>query len=387
MEAEVEITGLAHGGEGVCRIDGQVCFVAYALPGERARVRVVRRAKNVLWAAVEEIIEPSPERETPCCPKFGECGGCTWLNFAYPAQAAWKRRVVHDCLARIAGVDVAPDWAEDADLRLGYRTRARFHAGAGRFGFAAQRSHEVVDIAQCPLCHPALNNALGRVREAGVKDSVELVVHPDGDEVLVWLPHPEARLKGVFPQCGWPGRRGPRAAFIFDGVPVVNGTFSQSSLLLNRVLARVVRELVGEPASLLDLYCGAGNLSLQFAPGARVLGLDIESAAVEAAAALGRGEYRVGDETAFREAIAAEPWPVILLDPPRTGAKAIAAALATSAAAAIVYVSCDPATLARDVKTLAQAGWTLKRAVAVDMFPHTAHVETACRLERQDGLD
>jgi len=168
---------------------------------------------------------------------------------------------------------------------------------------------------------------------------------------------------------------------LFDGVPVVNGAFSQSSLLLNRVLVRTVRELAGDAMSMLDLYCGSGNLSLSLAPRGRLLGLDLCRDAIDAANAVRPGAYRRGDEHAFRDALRL-PWELVLLDPPRMGAKAIAQDLAVCPANAIVYVSCDPATLARDLKIIMAGGWRLTRAVAVDLFPCTAHIETVCRLER-----
>src|SRR5690606_28505311 len=129
MDAVVDITGVAHGGDGVCRIDDRVCFVPYALPGDRLRIVVEREAKGVLWGVLADIVEPSPHRQdaTGCCPVGRHCGACGWLHFAYPAQAEWKRRIVLDSLQRIARVEADVEWVEDPELRLGYRTRAEFH--------------------------------------------------------------------------------------------------------------------------------------------------------------------------------------------------------------------------------------------------------------------
>jgi 23S rRNA (uracil1939-C5)-methyltransferase len=381
MNPIIEITRVAHGGEGIGHIDGQVCFVNGALPGDRVQVAVTRRSKQAVWADIERIEEPSPDRIASCCPLFETCGGCNWLHFAYPAQAEWKRRIVHDCLTRLAGVDHAPDWVEMPELRLAYRTRARFHAGAGRLGFYTEGSHDIVDIMQCPLCHEKLNAAIPALREARVTGPIEVAVNPEGDEVLVWTAGPHRRLKNLFPLAQSQGDP-QRNEFRFDGRPIVNGAFSQSSLLLNRLLVKTVEELAGSPATVLDLYCGNGNLSLGLARTASVLGIDQEKVTVKAAAALGKGQYRTGNEGAFRHAIQEKPWDLILLDPPRTGAKAIAPTLASCKAKAIVYVACDPATLARDIQTLHTGGWQLTRAIALDLFPNTAHVETVCRLDR-----
>ncbi len=165
-------------------------------------------------------------------------------------------------------------------------------------------------------------------------------------------------------------------------MPVVNGSFAQSSLLLNRLLVRHVHALIGDATSILDLYCGCGNFSLALADGRRIVGLDHDGAAIMAADRRDRGEYRIGDEEEFKTHIGDSAWDVILLDPPRAGAKRIMRALATCDAEAIVYISCDPATLARDAAVLVRGGWSVDRLTMVDMFPHTAHIECVARFRR-----
>ena len=374
------IASVAHGGHGVCRIAGQVCFVAQGLPGDVVRVRVAKETKGVLWGVIEEVVEASPDRTAPCCDRFGVCGGCFWLHFAYPAQGQWKRRIVHDCLERIAKISCDVTFEENPELRLGYRTRAEFHSDDGRLGFYAPESHTVVDIRTCPLCHERLNQALERLRGARTQDAIEIVVNPEGPEVLVAAKRPSRSLCESFEFVNASGDAAPHR-FVFDGVPIVNGAFSQASLLLNRLLVGVVARMAAGASRVLDLYCGNGNLSLGLSEASRVLGIDQSRVAVEAANAAGRGEYRTGGETEFRRALK-EPWDVVVLDPPRTGAKGVAEVLAGSACGRIVYVSCDPATLARDLKTITARGWRLAEAVALDLFPNTAHVETVCLLER-----
>lgn len=382
VEAAVEAAG--HGGEGIARVDGRTCFLADALPGDRVQARIGPEKRGVLHGSVEAVLEPSPHRREPNCPVFDACGGCSWLNFAYPGQAEWKRRIVEDCLRRIGGLELETDWAEDPTLRLGYRTRATFHGDGRAWGFYARGSHDVVDIGACPLCHPRLNAAFERLRAIPMRGSVELTVDPEGEPVLAWTREDAAPVREVFGHVNGPGDE-ERASFVFDGLPIVNGAFSQSSLLLNRVLRRVVHDALGEPERLLDLYCGNGNFSLDVRAN-RVLGLDHNRAATAAAASLASGvpshAYRAGGEEAFAEALAAESWDAVVLDPPRTGARAVMEPLSRVDAERLVYVSCDPATLARDAKTLAGAGWRLERAVCVDMFPQTPHVETVARFAR-----
>ena len=381
------ISSLAHGGHGICRIAGQVCFVAYGLPGDVVRVRVVKASKGVLWGVIEEIVEASPDRmpqpgcvPQPGCPKFGACGGCAWLHFAYPAQAQWKRRIINDCLQRIAKVECDVAFEENTELRLGYRTRAEFHAYEGHLGFYAPESRTTVDIEHCPLCHEHLNHALERLRTLPVQGSIEVIVNPEGSEIMIASKRPHRSLREAFDCVNALDDSKPHQ-FLFDGVPIVNGAFSQSSLLLNRLLISVVLRMTCGASSVLDLYCGNGNLTLQLSREVRVLGLDHNRPAVQAANDIGRGAYRAGNETDFRRALK-DTWDVVLIDPPRTGAKNIADALAESPCNKIVYVSCDPATLARDLKTITGRGGRLLEVVALDLFPHTAHSETVCRLER-----
>lgn len=382
-EFEAEITGCAHGGHGVCRTEeGRVAFVSHALPGDRVRVRVTRETRGVLWGQIARVIAPSPHRIKPECRHARTCGGCAWLHFAYPAQGEWKRQIVKDSLCRLANIDLDVDWLENPAFRTGYRTRAEFHAENGLLGFYKAGTHTVVDVVECPLCHPRLNETLTHLRGIRLQDSVEITVNPEGEEVFLWAKRPSAMLRRAFPIVGSPADKEEPASFLFDGVPIVNGAFSQSSLILNRQLTALVKEWAGKPDSVLDLYCGNGNFSLQLAA-PHTLGLDHNRAAVRAANRLEQGEYRPGNEEAFKAAIQDRPWDLIIIDPPRTGAKDIADTLVNADAEKLIVVSCDPATLARDLKTFTTGGWQLETVAAVDMFPHTWHVETVCHLTRK----
>jgi 23S rRNA (uracil1939-C5)-methyltransferase len=349
------------------------------------------RKKGTLWAEIEKIIEPSPHRVSPACPYFGKCGGCNWLHFAYPAQGEWKTRLVEEALRRMAGVECAVEFREDATLRTAYRTRAEYHTFSGRVGFFARNSHRVVEIAQCPLCHPALNEAAGLLRGMLTEGSCELTVNPAGDDVLAWFPRASRmrpRWRQAFPQGFREADSGPRPCFTHDGVSVVCGGFTQASLLLNSLLRDTVRECAEGAATIFDAFCGSGNLSAPFArEGRTVLGMDHNRAAVAAANTVlpdGTASYEVGDETEMADAIRERAWDAIILDPPRTGARLLATALADANAKRIVYVSCDPATLARDIKVIASGGWMVSRVIALDLFPNTAHVETVAVLTREE---
>lgn len=372
----VEITGLGTGGEGVGRIDGEVVFVSGALPGDRVTLVGLEKRRGTLRGSVGDVIEPSPHRVAANCPVFGECGGCTWLDFGYPAQGEWKRRIVQDCFQRIARIEVSPEWLEEPSLRLGYRTRATFHPAEAGWGFYARGSHAVVPIESCPLSHPKLNRAFSMLRGVQGTADLTITVNPEREEALIWSESEQPALKKVFPSAQAEGVAGNRNFFEFDGIPIVNGTFAQSSLLLNRLLRELVAENLGEPASLLDLYCGSGNFSLPWVAKAEVIGVDSSGPAVMAAFRKSGADYRVGNEAAMCTLIQERAWDAVLLDPPRIGAQKAAGALRNALCGRIVYVSCDPATLARDSRELAAAGWKLQRIAVVDMFPNTPHIET-----------
>ncbi len=381
MEHTLEITSLAHGGDGVGRVEGQVCFVPLGLPGDTLRVKVRRQSKKALWAELVEVLEASPHRTTPVVPNHDRCGSAPWAHFAYPAQGEWKQRIVKEALERIAGVETDLEWAEDPELRLGYRTRAEFHGDGKLFGFFARGTHDIVDTEESPVCHRAMNRTLKQLRSLQLKGTVTVTVNPEGEDVLVWTKFTQRRLKHRFPLANTPDDD-RRTQFDFDGVPIVNGAFSQSSLLLNRLLVHTAHGAIGKPVSLLDLYCGNGNLSIGLAGKTNVVGMDHTRPAVQAARRASGADYRSGGEDKMLKLIRKDEWDTILLDPPRAGAKVLMPALAPCHARAIVYVSCDPATLARDVKTLTEGGWKLTRTTVVDMFPYTPHIETVCRLER-----
>ncbi len=383
--SEILIERVVPGGDGLGRVDGEVCFVPYALPGDHLSITAPKRRGGVLRATISNVIVPSPARIAAACQVFGTCGGCTWLHFAYPAQAEAKRALVADCFRRIARCEVQPGWVEDASLRFGYRTRATFRAAKGRSGFLAARSHDIVDIAECPLCHPRLNEALATLRKSGFEGEFEITVNPEGSETLVWVNDRVDEVSRLFPLTNSSRDGVARHQFIFDGVPIVCGAFAQSSLLLNRMLVRAAQAAIGDGETLLDLYCGNGNFSLGLAASRSVKGIDHNRAAIAAAQAIRPGVYEAGDEGAFVRAIGSAAWDAILIDPPREGAKAIMPALAGNRTRRIVYVSCDPATLARDAKVLFDAEWDLVSLDAVDMFPQTFHVECVAAFVRRPG--
>ncbi len=391
MLESIEITGMAHGGEGVGRVNGQVCFVTGAVPGDVVQINVIKATSKALWGDVACVVTPSPYRQLPSCEQHASCGCCGWGHFAYPAQAEWKCKIVTDCLERLAGIQIEPEWIEIPELREAYRTRANYHGDGKRLGFYSPGTHDIEGDGYCTLCHPKLNTALKQLRDTGIKGNVTVTVNPEGEEVMVWLHSLRRKVRDRFPMTDaaadakgpTPKGRPGRSRFLFDGIPIVNGAFSQASLLLNRLLVKQVHNNLRDSVSVLDLYCGSGNLSLTLDSKIEVLGIEHHKEAIKAAYALRKGAYIAGNESLMRKNIQDGKWDTILLDPPRTGAKTIAPDLTNCSARSLVYVSCDPATLARDLKTLRVGGWHPENLAVLDLFPNTPHVETVCRLVRR----
>lgn len=369
------VLGAAHGGDGIVRAGGTVCFVQGALPGDTVRLTDITHRHGAWRARVAEVVAPSAERVAPGCPVFGRCGGCNWLNFAYPGQATAKQGIVKDCFRRIAGCDIDPGWIEEPALRTGYRTRATLHASDEGWGFYELESRRVVPITKCPLAHPVLNESIARLETVENDCDLTLTVDPDTGEALAWAHGDPGALSSAFPDIQSGSTGGSRRRFEFDGVPIVNGTFSQSSLLLNRLLRARVRDSIGDASSILDLYCGSGNFSIEHCDGRHVIGMDGDGPAIMAALHASGGDYRVGNDRDMAVLCQERVWDIVILDPPRAGAKRVVKALAQSRNDRAVYVSCDPATLARDAKTLLSSGWRIDAVDVVDMFPNTAHVE------------
>jgi len=372
--AVVETVRLAPGGDAVGREvegahAGRVTFVPLAAPGERVRVRLTRQKPRAAWADLVSVERASPARVSAPCPLFGSCGGCQWQHVARPAQLAAKGAIVARALAGpIDGVIAA-----SADY--GYRDRARLTVGrGGALGFLARRSHDVVDVAACPLLGPELQAALPAVRAAAraaqLPAGAAVHVQAGGDGVAANVRDGAGRLMAEVDvaEPGSPPLRAPA------------GAFAQVGRVANRALVRAVLDAVGPaPGRVIELYAGSGNFTRHLV----ALSDDVNAADGDAGA-VARGRINAPAARWHVGPVArSSPAPdVVVLDPPRVGADAAALALAAAALRRIVYVSCDPQTLARDARQLGAAGFRLVGAVALDLMPQTAHVEVVATFER-----
>ncbi len=425
------IERMADGGQGVAHIDGKLCFVEGALAGETVRAALVRRHSNYDEATVTEVLEASPRRVSPPCPAYARCGGCVLQHQDHAAQVQDKQAQLAEKLERIGGVQPAawleplpgPAWNYRRRARLGVRQVSRL--GSVLVGFRERRSSFLTDMHDCAVLDARLSALIGPLRTliGGLSVAAQvpqLEVTATDDEVLLVLRHlvplsdadrtalaAFAAAHGVrwFLQPAGPdtvhplppgGDRLPTYRLDAFDLELEFGPldFTQVNFAINQQLVPLAVDLLAPQAGErgADLFCGVGNFSLALAKrGARVLGLEGEATLVARA----RGNAKrtgLADRCTFEQANLYDDAPAALarigrcdawlLDPPRSGAQALCAALPKPAPARIVYVSCNPATLARDAGLLVGQGYRLARAGIVDMFPHTAHVESIALFQR-----
>lgn len=427
------IVSLDHDGRGVARIDGKAVFVTGALPGETVLLQRRRRRRRHDEAELLEILQPAPGRVTPRCRHFGSCGGCSLQHLSHDSQLAAKGRIVADELARIGGVAPerwlpplsGPVWAYRRRARLGCKFVDR--KGRVLVGFRERGSPYIAELERCEILSAPVGGMIdrlatlvgtleirrrvaqvevavaddatalvlrvlddppeidrGRLRGFAAAEAVEIYLQRGGLETVTPLSPPATPLRYALP--GLPA-----------GIEFAPTDFIQVNGELNRAMIARAIELLAPRADdrLLDLFCGLGNFSLPLAGlVASVTGVEGDAALVARAA---RNAERNGVANARFHAAnlmlpradapwAQQAWDLVLLDPPRAGAREILPLATASRPRRIVYVSCHPGTLARDAGILVgEHGYRLKAAGIMDMFPHTSHVEAITLFEPSGG--
>ena len=393
---ELDVGPVAHGGICVARHEGRVVFVRHALPGERVRARITEERSRYARADAVEVLTPSADRVEPPCPYAGpgRCGGCDWQHAALPAQRQLKAAVVAEQLRRLAryDVDVVVEELPGAPEGLGWRTRVRFAvAEDGRLGLYRHRSHEVEPVDRCLIAHPLVEQVGAERRPWPGARAVEVVAAVGtGETATVATP---ADAAGDVTGDGSDGvvheRAGGRTWQVHGA-----GFWQVHPAAADTLLAAVQTFGAVRPGErVIDLYAGAGlfagGLAEAVGPDGSVLAVEWDRAAAADArhnlADLPQAQVlraRVSPPVLRRSG----PVDVVVLDPPRTGAGgAVVDAVARLAPRAVVYVACDPASLARDVAAFDEHGYDLRGLRAFDLFPMTAHVECVALLEPAAG--
>ncbi|MFN2406804.1 MAG: class I SAM-dependent RNA methyltransferase [Pyrinomonadaceae bacterium] len=381
LPLEVEIERILPGGYGLAHAAGKTIFVSLAVPGDRLRVRVDRQQGNVLFASIEEILVASPDRIEPPCPYFGRCGGCDFQQLSYEKQLAAKAEIIRDCLQRIARLEPPPEifvTPSPRDWRYRMRAMWQIDQDAQQIGYYERGSRRVCDVADCAVLVPELQAKLEQVRATDWNQFPPELKHLDvvaGENgVSVSPSFAEFETTELTLAIG-----NERYSYNAEGFFQINAG------LLPPLVEFALGHAAGEMA--IDLYCGVGLFTLPLARRFKqVIGIEANSVATRFARRnLERAELQnvrivtagVGD--LFRQkAITAD---FVLLDPPRAGAESVVIkGIVDSRAAQVIYVSCDPATLARDLKKLIAGGYAIESLAAFDLFPQTHHVETVVRL-------
>ena len=436
------IEGYSSEGLGVARIDGQVVFVHDAVRGEDCDILVMKVLKNVAFGKPVLRHSTSPHRQEPDCPYYGRCGGCDFRHLDYAEELWAKRQRVQEALTRLGGSDVTVEEILGAAQPLRYRNKSQYPVSAdGRVGFYRARSHQVVEVEHCLLQKPqadalaaALRQYLAQYHVPGYDETTgrglvrHLYVRSNckGESLVCLLVNGEslpyetelvALLRQAAPQTVGvvlgvntrPGNAilGDRFRTLWEDTltDVLCGRTVRLSVpsfyQVNHPQAEVLYGKALEFAGLtgnetvLDLYCGIGTITLCLAKAAkRVIGAEIVPPAIRDAKEnalrnhVENAEFFCGDAAdiaAKLESDGLRP-DVVTVDPPRKGlAPEVIASIAAMAPRRVVYVSCDPGTLGRDVKRFAELGYLARRAVAVDLFPRTRHVETVCLMSRSLG--
>lgn len=423
--AKILIEKLVTGGDGLGRVDGVPVFIPLSAPGDLITTGSVKRRRGVSFAGIKEIVRDSPLRRDPPCPCFTECGGCSWMHISYAAQVQWKGKILNETLRRIGGIDDVPG-AETVPSpnEFQWRYRIRLHHQNGGLGFFRRGTHDLVCWERCLLIPDALNRAAAVLRtitgEEGRNipvDSVELAASPVDKAVSVlWqiekgkkfvdIDELMARTKtdlkkaGLECSCQAVSCGSPPQLREPSGTPLMlssgqcttlasPGTFfqvnpHQNQNLVTKVLS-VLRER--EVRRMVDLFCGNGNFSIPASlEGIRVTGVEsFPGAVVDARASAGDGDVVFFNEEveSFLTANPDMSADAVLVDPPRMGLSGqVRDSLLRWAPGTLIYVSCDPATLARDLRFFLESGYNLASVRGFDMFPNSAHIEALAVLER-----
>ena len=442
---ESTVQGYTSEGDGVCRIDGRAVFVKGALMGENIRVRILKDTKTVVYGRLEEILTPSESRIEPVCPVFSKCGGCVMQNADYEEELRFKKNKVDAALERIGGLTIKTDCIHGSEKTEGYRNKAIFAVGGEKgnayCGFFRRHTHDVTKADTCSIqaeyASRAANAVTDWMNQNGIApyeektaggvvrhvfaryafktgegqvtvvvskmpkytdklvdiirnacpETVSIVINInktrgntvlDGEFITLWgREYIEEEL------CGLRFRLSPRAFFQINR--------DQAEKLYNKAaeFANLDKSM-----TVLDLYCGTGTITLRLAREAgKAIGAEIVPPAIENAIenaannAITNAEFMCADAAVAAEKLAesgVKP-DVVVVDPPRKGLDArVIEIIAEMRPERVVYVSCEPSTLARDLKIFASSGYETVRAEAYDLFPRTEHVETVCLMSRKE---
>jgi 23S rRNA (uracil1939-C5)-methyltransferase len=384
---EVKIEKIVANGYGLAFAEGLTMFVSLAVIGDVVRVRITKKTGKIAFAEIVEVIEPSAFRTEPACKYFGRCGGCDFQQMSAEAQLAAKLSILQDCLKRIGKINFPHEIPIHASPKpFAYRTRTRLTADTrtNKLGFFRRNSNEVFDIDECLILSENLQKSLTELRETIEfeelwADLVEVEIASGDTETSTFSDEILSETKAISFKFGefnyW-----FNAKTFFQGNPN----------LIEKLIETAIGDVNGETA--LELFCGVGLFSLPLAKRfEKVFAVESNETSIEFAkknaelARIENIEFTAQDASEFFDEFTPQNIDFILVDPPRTGVERTTLdAIISFDPKQISYVSCDPATLARDLKILIENGYELEKIEAFDLFPQTHHVETIAKLHRKN---
>ena len=415
-KVQVRIESVAFKGYGVARTHGKVVFIPHAVTSDEAWIEMTEEKEKYSMGRLIQIVEPSPWRVMPPCPSFGICGGCQWQHIDYLIQCRLKKEILIDVLKRLGGLkEVPPTMVIPSPQPYGYRIRSQLKAKGKALGYFQEKSHRIVDIQDCPIVHPLINQMLSFIRKMFLPfsrtEEIEINLSPDDSKGVLILPFLslERGTENVFEEflqnhAVFKGAVIAKKEKInLFGDPTLNftipldqerekrdlkfrispGSFSQVNLEQNKTLIQTVLQFADvNKEEALDLYCGVGNLTLPLAIGAKeVLGIEENRTAIEDARfnaeknGIRNCEFIHGRVEDVLMRWKRKNPDLVVLDPPRTGCKTILDQVVRLKPKKIVYVSCEPTTFSRDLRLFSERGYSLQNLSLIDMFPQTFHME------------
>jgi 23S rRNA (uracil1939-C5)-methyltransferase len=377
-EENLTIEKLVYGGDGLSRLESKVVFTPYVLPGESVRAEVGRVKNDLSRGRLLEVLAPSPNRVAAPCQYFQRCGGCHYQHSDYGFQLEQKRSILREALKRVGKIEFDGEIEAITGEPWAYRNRVQLHIENGAIGYFEHGSHKLCSVDQCPIASPMLNDAISKLRGNLSRCSVAVELFTNETDIQVNLVDrvPQSIFR-VFESIG------TNAPLEYDGFRVSRNSFFQvNRFLIHRLVDCALGEATG--VSAVDLYAGVGLFA------ARLRERFKKVAAVESGGTAFRDlQHNVqgigADNKTSEEYLAAleETPDLILADPPRAGlGKQVVKELARLKAPGLTIVSCDPATLARDLQALLASGYRIDKLTLVDLFPQTFHIETVVHLAK-----
>ena len=373
LQETLTIEKLVYGGEGLARLEGKVILTPFVLPGEVVRAET-ERAKNDLWRGrLIEVLQPSPARIAPGCPYFQRCGGCQYQHMDYPVQLEQKRAILREVLQRVGKIEFAGEIGIISGEPWQYRNRVQLHLEAGKIGYFAHGSRDLIAIDHCPIASPKLNETIAKTDGHLASTAVELFTNETEVQVNVLDRVPRQALTAL-------AGLGVTTPIEYNGFQVSRNSFFQVNRFLTDELVQcAIGGVQGKWA--VDLYAGVGLFAV------RLAGQFEKVTAVESSSSSFRDLAHNFSQTAVNAnvedylASLNETPDFILADPPRAGlGKLVVKDLARIRAPRLTIVSCDPATLARDLNGLIAENYRIEKITLVDLFPQTSHLETVVEL-------